>query len=626
MGVIDSESPLGAHPIVAQNAHVTNVEGSYIDNSITNISHSVHLASVKDYRLDLFEEHISKGAAHDSAERGPDAPQCHPETRAAVQEEIMSWIGYGDQDEAPKPIMWLSGPAGSGKTAIAGSIADACQAKGWLAGSFFLSAFSGPPDRRSKRYFVPTLAYHLVQQRSIPGIKNAILSAIADTPSVFEKRLRDQMEILILQPLRTISAGQNRCSWPKVVVVDGLDECDADLDKTFRTQQDRRRNQESNQQEIVSALVDASKDPTFPFRIIIVSRPEPAIRDVISLSDTAALCLFLDEKYNPDADIALFFNSKFSDIRRRFNIPTSWPSQQDLRVLVDRASGQFIYAATVIRFVQAGKPPPEQLTRVLEWKNLDNYEAFSALDALYLGIIQTSPDPPMATKWLLTISKIPDRPGMMFREGWFLRGLLESSPGEMEYLLGNLTSLIDLGPDRQGRSPSFNFYHKSLHDFLYDGRRSSPLHSELPSPSKRYSPTQKIVMRFVDERMYQVFKGTTTNPHAKLGRGPQGAPASPHSDDSEGAIFLEQLCSLLSDTISPRLGYSSDDVDWWWSCLSHSSSDKSETQCLTCLPESTKIAAGSSALPRAKSGGRAYCNTATNQERGSSPLPQGNSA
>jgi hypothetical protein len=52
MGVIDSESPLGAHPIVAQNAHVTNVEGSYIDNSITNISHSVHLASVKDYRLD----------------------------------------------------------------------------------------------------------------------------------------------------------------------------------------------------------------------------------------------------------------------------------------------------------------------------------------------------------------------------------------------------------------------------------------------------------------------------------------------------------------------------------------------------------------------------------------------
>ncbi|TEB20194.1 hypothetical protein FA13DRAFT_1645330 [Coprinellus micaceus] len=65
-----------------------------------------------------------------------DAPKCHPETRTAVQEDIISWI-------TTQRIMWLSGPAGAGKTAIAGSVAETCEDMGLLAGSFFFRHSQG---------------------------------------------------------------------------------------------------------------------------------------------------------------------------------------------------------------------------------------------------------------------------------------------------------------------------------------------------------------------------------------------------------------------------------------------------------------------------------------------------
>lgn len=51
---------------------------------------------------------------------------------------------------------------------------------GWLPASSFLHTQAAPTDARSATY--PTLAYHLVQQQSIPGLKDAILSSIAATP------------------------------------------------------------------------------------------------------------------------------------------------------------------------------------------------------------------------------------------------------------------------------------------------------------------------------------------------------------------------------------------------------------------------------------------------------------
>ncbi|KAJ3517087.1 hypothetical protein NMY22_g14045 [Coprinellus aureogranulatus] len=447
--------------------------------------------------LDRLEKNVAHGAAHDSAERGFDAPKCHPETRIAVQQEIMSWIEHGSRDANPRKIMWLSGPAGSGKTAIAGAIADECQDRGWLAASFFFSAFAGSPQRRMKRFLVPTLVYHLIHHETIPDLKGHILSAIADNPSIFRKRLERQLKVLILDPIRNLSVVADRDAWPKVIVIDGLDECDVELrafiDREHRDR-DLHREKESIHREILSVLAQAVAEPTFPFRIFLASRPESAIADFFHSSPGLALELFLDDKYNPNADITLFLEAKFAELRRQFSLGESWPSKDTIALLVKEASGQFIYAATVIRFIQdSADPPSERLARILEWRRYDTSKPFAPLDSLYKRILQTSPKPFLAAKWLCAIDAL--------HQNWPTRHLAT-------YLLGSLASLIALKGANGHRN--FQFYHKSLIDFLNDGDRSEDL------------CVAEAINTFLRDRFYELLKTFTGTSRRER--------ASPNSD------------------------------------------------------------------------------------------------
>lgn len=148
-------------------------------------------------------DNITIGAVHNSEERC-DAPKCRPETRIAVQQEIIGWITYGENDDQPKKILWISSPAGTGKTGIAGSVAELCKEKGLLAASFFFSSFSGSRERRSKRRLVTTIAYQLLQHRSLHEVGRRTLLAIDKNPALFHVRLKDQLEELILMPIRRL--------------------------------------------------------------------------------------------------------------------------------------------------------------------------------------------------------------------------------------------------------------------------------------------------------------------------------------------------------------------------------------------------------------------------------------
>ncbi|KAF8997560.1 hypothetical protein BDQ17DRAFT_1198270, partial [Cyathus striatus] len=83
----------------------------------------------------LLQQVTVAGASHDAGERH-DAPKCHPETRKTVLNNIMSWI---NSDNEATRIMWLYGPAGAGKSAIAQTTADECYSERKLAASFFFS-------------------------------------------------------------------------------------------------------------------------------------------------------------------------------------------------------------------------------------------------------------------------------------------------------------------------------------------------------------------------------------------------------------------------------------------------------------------------------------------------------
>jgi hypothetical protein len=414
----------------------------------------------------------------------------------------MGWIERGDSDREKQRILWLSGPAGSGKTAIAGTIADECQRRGWLAGSFFFSASSLSPERWTKDALITTLAYQLLEHEALNFLKDEILASIDKNPIIFGKRLDEQLQVLILEPLRKARKMGRPAPWPKVIIIDGLDECStrslpswaqwrpipslAPSSSGTSGEQDGPttpgRAREKAQKEILAALhgaITSGFPEAFPFRIIITSRPEAAICESFSENTHSTKEIFLDNKYNPDADIALYFRAKFSAIRLRYDgLPENWVSEEIIKFLVQEASGQFIYATTVVRFVEnATQPPLKQLKRVLEWRRADSSKPFAPLDLLYSHIVETSPVPIVAAKWIRTIQYLVSILHSQFEEhnsretALFVRYFLEAYPGEMNYLLGGLTSLLRL-PSKDNNHQGFHFYHKSLFDFIEDSNRS----------------------------------------------------------------------------------------------------------------------------------------------------------
>ncbi|KAJ3526437.1 hypothetical protein NMY22_g10163 [Coprinellus aureogranulatus] len=406
-------------------------------------------------------------ALHNSDERC-DAPACFPETRKAVQEDIMSWITNGDNDDDPKKIMWLHGPAGSGKTAIAGSIAETCEDLGILAGSFFFSSYAGSGERSCKRGVVATLAYSLLQHDGLDGVRESILTAIERDPSILRKRLRDQCKRLLLKPFHDVGEALDPSSLPQVIILDGIDEIEAQGSRAMERHSARAAN-ERDQNEVLAILLQAAHDPKFPFRILIVSRPERIIQEFFSGSaKSVSRELCLDEKYDPDSDIALFLQAKLSEIRRRFRLPASWASNSHIDWLVTNASGQFIYADIVVRFLDSGKASPRvKLDSILGLDSCQDLKPFKPLDALYTHILNQSPDPVLAVQWVSAIQH-----GFKYEISAFcLQNILQEEVGQANYLLDYLSSLVRI-PPADNLWHSYKLYHKSFVDFLLDSTRS----------------------------------------------------------------------------------------------------------------------------------------------------------
>ncbi|TEB24127.1 hypothetical protein FA13DRAFT_1739487 [Coprinellus micaceus] len=460
-------------PLAPSNSYFSNARDFTVSN--LNVNNGVaHAKTLFEY----LNPHIAHGAAHNSDERW-NAPACHEETRVAIREDIVSWIKHGEGDEDPKKIMWLSGPAGSGKSAIAGSVAETCKGKGLLAATFFFSSFAGASERSSKRGLVATLAHHLSQHDVLHQYKMHLHAAVDRQPDIFRKNLREQASGLILEPLRSIHDTGSRVGWPKAVIIDGLDEVIAAHKKVPADQQAPGAS-EDDQVEILHVLLTLSKDPSFPFRIFVASRPESNISDFFSTNARdATVNLFLDSKYDPDADIKRFLESKFADIRRRTGISSPlWPGEPALDRLVEMSSGQFIVPATILRWVEAGFPQV-QLSEVLQLEQRSTkINPFASLDALYQHILKRAHnpenDPHLVVNWILSITSGVDPTASHVDSSLhsvrFWRQFLGNAEGEFNYRLAPITSLIAVPPPHE-ISATVTIYHKSLTDFLSDERR-----------------------------------------------------------------------------------------------------------------------------------------------------------
>src|SRR5258708_5576273 len=147
--------------------------------------------------MELLRQHIAPGAFHNSDERY-DPPKCHPHTRRAVLKKIMDWAQDANK---VAPILWLYGPAGAGKSAIAQTIAELLEKIGFLAAAFFFSRNAA--GRNHKAPLVATLIYQLVI--SIPEIRAHVLEALEEDPAHFSRSVEAQVQALIIKPLNAVA-------------------------------------------------------------------------------------------------------------------------------------------------------------------------------------------------------------------------------------------------------------------------------------------------------------------------------------------------------------------------------------------------------------------------------------
>ena len=398
-----------------------------------------------------------------------DPPKCHPNTRTAVITKIMDWISGVWDEHSEAVILWFYGPAGSGKSAIGRRIAELCDWEKRLLASFFFSR--GDPTRINATSLIATIAYQIAI--NLPHTREKMVAAIERDPLILTRSLEAQSVALVVEPLRElIDAGYfNTTSSPRLIIIDGLDECDTP----------------DMQCKILDMISLLFQKYHLPFLILVASRPE---RHLTHSFNTWPLqefhtTLALDDTYRPDDDIRLLLTDNFRRIHDTHPMKTLlhplWPSIDVLDKLVNKSSGQFIYASTVIKYVTSLRhQPADRLNVILGIRppRHDHEMPFGELDALYRYILSTVEDRETV---LLILGFFLIKDISHFGSDNLLPQDLERffllNRGDINILFGDLSSIITISNNR----PYFHIPHASLRDFLLDATRSKEFYIDLSS-------------------------------------------------------------------------------------------------------------------------------------------------
>jgi hypothetical protein len=254
---------------------------------------------------------------------------CLADTRVDLLARIRQWAD-GDNK---KCIFWLNGMAGTGKSTIAHTIAREYYDKRRLGASFFFSRGGGDLGTASKVF--TTIAVQLADMS--PDLKRYICETLHENSHISNLGLYDQWEKLVLQPLSRVR--ESVFPLPLLLVIDALDECEGEDDVRL----------------ILRVLATANSMRGVQLRIFITSRPETPIRHgVHDIPETAHQDFILHgiSQSTIQHDISIFFTYNLEIIRRECDFAVGWPGDEKIRLLVERAGGLFIYAATACRFIR----------------------------------------------------------------------------------------------------------------------------------------------------------------------------------------------------------------------------------------------------------------------------------
>ena len=271
------------------------------------------------------------------------------------------------KDPQKQSVFWLNGLAGTGKSTIAQSFSEVIAKEGLLGASFFCSR--DYLERKELKHIFPTLAYQLACH--YPHFQSHIISIIEDNPTIAHTSLITQLEELLVNPL-------SRTNISCIIVIDALDEC---IDHEPSSA-------------ILSVLGQfVNKLPLVKF--FITGRPEPRIcrgfRLPLLQPITHIFLLHEVDSTSVNEDIQLYLTERLTKVAKQksnLNLPNSWPHNGEIEVLTKKSSGLFIFAATIVRFIDSEYHDPDQrLQLILSEVNNTMYEGHAGIDSLYSQIL-----------------------------------------------------------------------------------------------------------------------------------------------------------------------------------------------------------------------------------------------
>ncbi|OCK72831.1 hypothetical protein K432DRAFT_250612, partial [Lepidopterella palustris CBS 459.81] len=285
---------------------------------------------------------------------------CLPNTRTELLRYIQGWAN----DKNSKPIFWLNGAAGTGKSTIARTVARTFAEQQHLGASFFFKRGEG--ERGNATRFFTTIATQLA--RRVSRLGSGIKKAIEADPAISEKTLKDQFEKLILHPLLDVAHSPDLVL---LIVIDALDECERDSDIR-----------------VILQLLSRTRDlKSVLLRVFVTSRPELHIRlGFKQLADGTFEDLILHKvaKQTIQHDIRAYFEHELGRVREERSLSSGWPRRDQVEALVEQAVPLFIFAATACRYIGDRRDnPKKRLEIILEYRKAK----VSKLDATYLPIL-----------------------------------------------------------------------------------------------------------------------------------------------------------------------------------------------------------------------------------------------
>ena len=420
---------------------------------------------ITDISIELLKklEHIP-GASFESTDSDiRTRVECTPGTRTQILEMLTAWT----IDRNGTPFFWLNGMAGTGKSTIAQSICNHLYADGMLAASFFCSRAAGG-GRNDARKIIPTIAFQLAYH--IPGFMQQICDVLR-IPDRTTQPIDKQLKTLLWKPLDdTLVASTASLSTnvlPPIVVIDGLDEC-----------------MDAGAQELVKSLLQRFEHSLpIHIRFILFSRSEKHIGTPIRASTVEVSKFQLHDVLQSDVtrDIRVYVEAGLSQMSDKREWGSEWYKQDDIDFIVLQADVLFIYAATVLKYLEDSRFRPEKRLQILRQL---------ALTAT-LTTDKTSPLRPLHLLYSIILENLGEADDLEAFEVDLVRNILfilscapEPLPiptvadligfelSEVRECIGSLSSVVFTPPESEEETEPVRALHASFPEFV---RSSLPL-------------------------------------------------------------------------------------------------------------------------------------------------------